>query len=506
MKNLIEYLNVKNTVFEGVNYAMFDKYIETIRTYISKHGLFMTKTPVLVSVGSTTYIIVYIFSVEQNNGCNVMWEVSGNHNYVHSVSFTRDNNSYYSALLNGGKTKFDVMAYVKDMSLANLLPFIVNVLTTGAINIKAVTNKLHDLVNKYGMFENLQDDEYCDVNEDLIDDLKKERHAIYTKINYRKKKGEDFSDLETRLNQIKDELASNAYSVKGNVTAKVQQGFLNEIAKQEEEFQMKATPEERFSDMEHYINMVVKGLQPSLLICGAPGVGKTFRVMKAIKASGLNYKVVKGKETATACYQDLFLYSRPSDILIFDDADDVLNDEVITNLLKAATDSSDERIVSYGTSKPHLMTSDEFMSLPMDLQSQVQVIETDKGGVVYMYPKSFVTQGRIIIITNKNAGQIDTAVRNRGLICDLAFTVEECLEIINGLMPHIMPDKLSNAAKQKALSFLEDLAEKGSKMEISIRSFTTVAKVYEDVDDTKQAERMIREQMYLQALRGGKKY
>ena len=506
MKNLIEYLNVQNTVFEGVNYAMFDKYIDTIHNYISKYDLFMTKTPQLVSVGNTVYLSVYIFSISQNNGCNIKWEVSGNHNYVHSVSFVKDNNTYYNALLNGGKTKFDVMAYVKDMSLANLLPFVVDVLNTGSINIKAVSHKLHELVSKYGMYEGLESEAYWSINEDLVDDLKKERHAIYTKINYRKKKGEDFSDLEARLEQIKDELASNAYSVKGNVTAKVQQGFLNEIAKQEEEFQMKATPEERFSDMEHYISMVIKGLQPSLLICGAPGVGKTFRVMKMIKASGLNYKVVKGKETATACYQDLFLYSRPSDILIFDDADDVLTDETITNLLKAATDSSDERIVSYGTSKPHLMTSDEFMSLPLELQSQVQVIETDKGGVVYMYPKSFVTEGRIIIITNKNAGQIDTAVRNRGLICDLAFTVEECLDIIKGLMPHIMPDKLSQPAKQRALGFLQELAEKGSKMEISIRSFTTVAKVYEDVDDTRQAERMIREQMYLQALRGGKRY
>lgn len=44
------------------------------------------------------------------------------------------------------------------------------------------------------------------------------------------------------------------------------------------------------------------------------------------------------------------------------------------------------------------------------------------------------------------------------------------------------------------------------KMEISIRSFVTVAKVFEDVDDDVQAERMIKEQMRLQSLRGGKKY
>ena len=73
-------------------------------------------------------------------------------------------------------------------------------------------------------------------------------------------------------------------------------------------------------------------------------------------------------------------------------------------------------------------------------------------------------------------------------------------------MPAIMPDKLSVDAKFKALKYLQDLAEAKAKMEISIRSFCTVAKVYEDVDDETQANRMIKEQMKLQQARGGKRY
>ena len=32
--------------------------------------------------------------------------------------------------------------------------------------------------------------------------------------------------------------------------------------------------------------MVMQGIQPSLIICGAPGVGKTYKVKKQLKAGG----------------------------------------------------------------------------------------------------------------------------------------------------------------------------------------------------------------------------
>ena len=185
--------------------------------------------------------------------------------------------------------------------------------------------------------------------------------------------------------------------------------------------------------------------------------------------------------------------------------DDVLTAETITNLIKAATDSSDERIVSYGTSKPPIMSEEEYMSLSPEDQEICGTMMI-RNSVVYTYPKSFITKGSLIIITNRNAGQIDTAVRNRGLICDLEFTVEECLGLVKSIMPAIMPNKLSIEAKLKALKYLEDLAGNKSKMEISIRSFVTVSKVFEDVDDDGQAERMIKEQMRLQSLKGGRKY
>ena len=63
----------------------------------------------------------------------------------------------------------------------------------------------------------------------------------------------------------------------------------------------------------------------------------------------------------------------------------------------------------------------------------------------------------------------------------------------------------------KAYDYLVDLAESGAAMEISIRSFTTCARLFQvcegDDDFTDDdAKSMIAEQMKLQSLRGGKKF
>ena len=77
-------------------------------------------------------------------------------------------------------------------------------------------------------------------------------------------------------------------------------------------------------------------------------------------------------------------------------------------------------------------------------------------------------------------------------------------------MPKIQPDKLSNEAKQKSYEYLSDLAKRDVPMEISIRSFTLVASLYQCAITSGAPEsavqRRIVEQMTLQFQRGGKKY
>lgn len=490
-------------VNEAISGANFKQAVDIIKQYLKKNNIFVHDDMQNVSVDGTAYYGYYTFSVKNGTGAYFLWRMSNGVSEIDGIMFTKDGQKAYMDLTVGGRTKFDFGCDVNGVSLAKLLPFVADVLNR---KIPMKEPQVRKWFKDNNLYESLTvPTGIFTINEaEDLDDIRRRINNLSTKIGEWRRKGKDVASLEQerdQLCQIRDELALQCRT---NISVEAY-GDIQEIEAQEEEFQMRATPEERFKDMEHYINMVLKGLQPSVLICGAPGVGKTYRVMQKVKASGRPYKVIKGKETPVAFYQDLFEFRHEGDILICDDADDVLTDETITNLIKAATDSSDERIVSYGTSKPPLMPMEQFECLPPEDQALCQVQEF-KGGTIVFYPKSFTTEGSLIIITNRNAGQIDTAVRNRGLICDLAFTVEECLGLIKDIMPAIMPNKLSVEAKYKALSYLQALAEKKAKMEISIRSFTTVAKVYEDVDDDAQAERMIKEQMTLQSLRGGRKY
>ena len=251
-------------------------------------------------------------------------------------------------------------------------------------------------------------------------------------------------------------------------------------------------PETVFKKMQGYVKMVIKGINPSVILCGAPGVGKTFRVKQQLKANnyneGHNLFTIKGKCTPRRLYLALYEYQDKGQILLIDDADALVGPnapEDCINILKAALDSTSDdegRLVSYGVSGK--LMDDEGMEIP----------------------KRFYYNGGIIVITNWNAGKLDTALRGRSYIQDISFTTEEILDIIKKLMPSIDAEHLSAKSKIKAYDYLVELLNKDAEMEVSIRTFGICAKIFEatsgDADFTEDdAKSMIREQMKLQASR-----
>jgi hypothetical protein len=187
------------------------------------------------------------------------------------------------------------------------------------------------------------------------------------------------------------------------------------IAKHENEVSggSKKEPEQVFKEMEKYIQMVIKGLQPSLIICGAPGVGKTYRVKKQLKANGYtvgnNLTIINGRCTPRRLFIEMYDYRKKGDILLIDDADGIVGPkapEDAINILKAALDSTSEdegRLVNYGIATKLL----------------------DDDGIEC--PKKFYYNGGVIILTNYSAGQLNTALRGRSFIQDIHFDVTDIL-------------------------------------------------------------------------------
>lgn len=132
----------------------------------------------------------------------------------------------------------------------------------------------------------------------------------------------------------------------------------------------------RYMAMERLAPRCINGAIPSVIISGPPGVGKSWTVTEALRASGrlrhdgitnvggggplnaLNEKTgervatpgyfdqIQGSCTAVGLYMALW-HMRNSGVLFLDDCDAVFRDEDALNLLKVATDSTRERLVSW---------------------------------------------------------------------------------------------------------------------------------------------------------------
>lgn len=271
-----------------------------------------------------------------------------------------------------------------------------------------------------------------------------------------------------------------------------------EVQKQIEEIKHKE-PELAFKEMRGYLNMVTSGIQPGLIICGAPGIGKTYRVMKFLKSKGynddINMHVIKGRCTTRNLFLDLYKFQNKGEIIVIDDADSLIGPkapEDTINILKAALDSNDNdgkgRKISY----------------------RITGRLTDDDGIEI--PKTFYYSGSVIVLTNYSVGQLDSAIKGRVFTQDLSFSSQQLLSLIKQIMPAIEEGRLTSTAKIKAFDYLSDLADKGSKMEVSIRSFVTSARLFqmqqEDSENftDEQIKSMIKDQVTNQAIKSGKKY
>lgn len=416
-------------------------------------------------------------------------------------------------------------------SIVYYIPVIANVINSGKFDISSeeavkLGRKVYDTKNecvswdmyfgaqKYHIYEGISEDKVIEkfhlnlghkykkvgdayrwVNETELEDRKKEVYAKM-KANTDPDVGKAlYKEYRQILNAIKGGATSIddlECSVKKNVSVSSSIPGAAEAEKKIET--AKSDPKTAFKEMQMYVKMVIKGIQPAVILCGAPGVGKTYRIMQQLKAAGYTMtgdNVIKGKCSPRQLYLTLYNNKSKGDIVVIDDADSLVGPrapEDSINILKAALDSTadDEgRLVSYRVSGE---------------------LKDDEGVPV---PKSHYNKCGVIVITNYNVGQIDTALRNRAFTQSLDFSVKDLLGIVRDLMPKIEPEHLSMSSKAKAMNFLEKLVENKEPIEVSIRSFITCSRIYENAENDEElelCEKMIREQMKNQSLRGGKKY
>jgi hypothetical protein len=213
-------------------------------------------------------------------------------------------------------------------------------------------------------------------------------------------------------------------------------------------------PKTMFSNLEHLTKMVGRGIQPSLVITGMAGVGKTHLVKETLKQLGLresyDFEHFKGKATAAGLF--ITLYQNSDKIVILDDCDSVFKDDDAVNILKAALDSYDTRKISYISTKP---LKDEF------------------GEPI---PAHFEFTGKIIFISNIHQSKLDSAIRSRSFVADISMNTTQMFQRMDQLIETMEP-RIPLAAKQQALEIMKDLDAKYGRVDINLRSFIKAARI-----------------------------
>jgi len=237
--------------------------------------------------------------------------------------------------------------------------------------------------------------------------------------------------------------------------------------------------------MDTITNSVIAGDIPSMVVYGAPGVGKSYSVMKALNDTArsdteFKFDVIKGSVTAAGLYRALF-NQRNGGIVMLDDSDSIFKDEESLNLLKAALDSSDVRQLSW--------------------RKQSRWLEelAEENGLRLEDVQDFEFEGGVIFITNinlKEKAQADSrmsphysALISRSFYVDLTTdsTRARSLRVKQVFVDGTMATALGLDADQ-AEEIMEFISEnKDELMEVSLRMANSIAKLYlADADTWKE--------------------
>lgn len=225
---------------------------------------------------------------------------------------------------------------------------------------------------------------------------------------------------------------------------------------------------ERFEILDYLTRAALTGDARSVIISGPAGLGKSYSVEAALSdwdPDGANHEFVKGYVRTTGLLRLLYQYREAGQVIVFDDADTVFFDDNSLNLLKAACDSTDRRVISY--------------------RAESNMRDDDSGDLV---PRSFEYNGTIIFITNLDFDQlIDKghklaphleALISRSHYIDLAMkTKRDYMIRIKQVIGQGLLSNIGLSDKQTAdvVAFIDD--NKNNLRELSLRIALKIGKL-----------------------------
>lgn len=223
---------------------------------------------------------------------------------------------------------------------------------------------------------------------------------------------------------------------------------------------------ERFEVLELLTDGVIAGNVSSMVVCGAPGVGKTYTLETALKAAERSRRIkgmveIKGSISAIGLFFKLWENREKGQVMVLDDIDSVYGDEEAMNLLKTALDSSKKRVVSWIKDSSFLRDRD--------------------------IPDSFEYKGQIVFLTNKDlASELERgtkmaphiqALMSRAVVLDLCIhRPEQVLIRVKHVVKESSMIRELGLRDSHAIEIMDWLDKNVSKMhELSLRTVIKIA-------------------------------
>ena len=231
------------------------------------------------------------------------------------------------------------------------------------------------------------------------------------------------------------------------------------IIQNETDADIEARLAERFDILQDMTSAAIAGDVRAVIVSGAPGVGKSYGIQKALEVwdpEQKNYTIVKGYVKTTGLYKLLYQFRHKNQVLVFDDSDSCLAEETSLNLLKAVCDTTEQRVVSY--------------------LAEMTLVDDESAERI---PRSFVFNGTIIFITNLDFSAMADrghklaphlqALMSRSHYLDM--TMRTCRERLIRIRQVIRAGMLSELSTEQQKDVIEFIEKNYTNMrELSLRA------------------------------------
>lgn len=210
----------------------------------------------------------------------------------------------------------------------------------------------------------------------------------------------------------------------------------------DEEIEQKLT--DRFEILAEMTDMAISGEVRALVVSGPAGLGKSYTVEKALEnwdPSASNHTIIKGYVRATGLYKLLYAHRGAGQVLVFDDADAIIADDTALNLLKAACDTTDRRVISYIT-EGSLIDEETAERLPKSFQFDGTVIfitnkdfdaEIERGNKFAPHMQAMVSRSHYIDLAMKTSRDYIIRIRQvvrQGLLANVGLDMREQSDVL----------------------------------------------------------------------------